>query len=656
LQPTGLELPNAGLNADLKPARNATDLPSLPGYEILGELGRGGMGVVYKAKQVHLKRLVALKMILAGAHATPQELARFRTEAEAIARLQHPNIVQIYDVGEHDGRPYFSFEYVDGSSLAQKLNGTPQPPRYAAQLVEILARAMHAAHQRGIIHRDLKPANILLTAEGDPKVTDFGLAKQVEGHAALTQSGVIVGTPSYMAPEQAGDKTQAIGPVTDVYALGAILYELLTGRPPFRAVTPLETVMQVLSEDLVAPTRLQRKIPRDLETICLKCLKKNGKHRYASAEDLAKDLGRFLHGEPIHARRPSVLTQAWYWVRRPERIRDAGIILIFLSLLQLSQGLVAILPIGDWPPYMTIRIWLPEYVVYAGMSALGIWVGYRTLSRKLWALRVGFGLGLLSGGCGIYHHEFISLFSFLFQQLPFLFSLPILVLYGNALFAYRVNRDVICPSPDNRTSLGRAVRTEPSVKEVFHEAGSLDRAGKWEKAAAVLGLILLTLTAAYSIGVRSRIINMPTRSKFSADSNAKPTVKIELHLAETAPAEGLTEVTYPGNFTKVYLHPAIELSNADIQSITVSKHYRDVPLLWAYCTPQGHAKMRELFSRNKRLAVLLDGKFVSVITIASWRSISTGSTDTSRFEFVLGKVSNEEADRIAAGIVGKPTK
>jgi serine/threonine protein kinase len=189
-------------------------------------------------------------------------------------------------------------EYVDGGSLAQKVNGTPQLPRYAAQLVETLARAVGAAHQRGIIHRDLKPANVLLTAGGDPKITDFGLAKLVEGGAGLTQSGVIVGTPSYMAPEQAKGKTKAIGPVTDVYGLGAILYELLTGRPPFRAVTPSETVQQVLSEQLVPPTRLQRKIPRDLETICLKCLEKNGTRRYASAEELAKDLRSFSRRRP----------------------------------------------------------------------------------------------------------------------------------------------------------------------------------------------------------------------------------------------------------------------------------------------------------------------------------------------------------------------
>ena len=205
----------------------AAKTPSVPGYEILGELGRGGMGVVYKARQAKLKRLVALKMILSGGHAGPEQLDRFRAEAEAVARLQHPNIVQIYEVGEQDGRPFFSLEFVDGGSLAQKLNGTPLPPREAAQLAETLARAMHAAHQQGIIHRDLKPANVAAdrTRRRTPKITDFGLAKQLDSEQGQTASGAIMGTPSYMAPEQALGQIKEIGPATDVYALGAILYE-----------------------------------------------------------------------------------------------------------------------------------------------------------------------------------------------------------------------------------------------------------------------------------------------------------------------------------------------------------------------------------------------------------------------------------------------
>ena len=224
----------------------------VPGYDILGELGRGGMGVVYKARQTNLDRLVALKMILSGGHAGEGELARFRTEAEAIARLQHPNIVQVYEVGEHDGKPFFSLEFCPGGSLDRQLNGTPLAPANAAKLVETLGRAMHAAHQARVIHRDLKPANVLLTADGTPKITDFGLAKKLDD-VGQTQSGAIMGTPSYMAPEQAGGKNHAMGPPADIYALGAILYDLLTGRPPFKAATPLDTILQVVSDEPVPP-------------------------------------------------------------------------------------------------------------------------------------------------------------------------------------------------------------------------------------------------------------------------------------------------------------------------------------------------------------------------------------------------------------------
>ncbi len=228
----------------------------VPGYEILGVLGRGGMGVVYQARQIRLDRLVALKMVLAGGHAGAADLARFRTEAEAVARLQHPNVVQIHEVGEHNGLPYFSLEFCAGGSLEEKLHGTPLPAREAARVVEMLARAMQAAHQQQIIHRDLKPANVLLAADGTPKITDFGLARKLD-QAGQTNTGSVMGTPSYMAPEQAGGRTQEIGPTTDIYALGAILYECLTGRPPFKAATPLDTVLQVLADPPVPPTQLQ---------------------------------------------------------------------------------------------------------------------------------------------------------------------------------------------------------------------------------------------------------------------------------------------------------------------------------------------------------------------------------------------------------------
>jgi WD40 repeat protein/tRNA A-37 threonylcarbamoyl transferase component Bud32 len=290
--------------------------PTVAGYEMLGELGRGGMGVVYKARQVKLNRLVALKMILAGGHASDADLLRFKSEAEAVARLQHANIVQIHEVGESEGRPFFSLEFVAGGSLAARLDGTPWPPRQAAQLVEALARAMHAAHQQGIIHRDLKPANVLLAEDGTPKITDFGLAKQMGTQHGQTQTGAVLGTPSYMAPEQAGGRHREVGPAADVYALGAILYELLTGRPPFRAATPLDTILQVVSEEPVPPRRLVPKLPHDLDTICLKCLEKAPAKRYGTAAELADDLDRWLTTRPIRARRIGPAGRVARWCRR----------------------------------------------------------------------------------------------------------------------------------------------------------------------------------------------------------------------------------------------------------------------------------------------------------------------------------------------------
>jgi serine/threonine-protein kinase len=290
--------------------------PTVPGYEIVGELGRGGMGVVYKARQQGLNRWVALKVILGGSHAGGERLARFHAEAQAVARLQHPNIVQIHDVGEHDGLPYFSLELVDGGSLEQKVHRRPQPPREAAYLAETLARAIHYAHQHGVVHRDLKPANVLLTQAGLPKITDFGLAKRLEIESSRTQTGVILGTPSYMAPEQARGEVHAIGPAADVYALGAVLYELLTGRPPFQGPTQAHTILQVTRDEPVPPSRWNPGVPRDLQTVCLKCLQKDPGRRYADAAALAEDLRRYLAGEPILARPVGAAGRAWRWCRR----------------------------------------------------------------------------------------------------------------------------------------------------------------------------------------------------------------------------------------------------------------------------------------------------------------------------------------------------
>jgi tRNA A-37 threonylcarbamoyl transferase component Bud32 len=292
---TGLYLP-PGLAFD----RAGEDQPhtlSFGPYQLLAQIGQGGMGIVYKARQAHLQRPVALKLVLAGAFAGEEALARFRVEAQAVARLQHPNVIQIFDYGEHQGQPYFSMEFLEGGSLARKLAGVPQAPAEAARMVQTLARAVHAAHRQRIVHRDLKPANVLLTADGTPKISDFGLAKLLDDEQSHTQSEAVLGTPSYMAPEQARGDTRAIGPLVDVYALGAILYELLSGRPPYRGANRAETLELVKSQELVPPSRHCPRIPRGLEAICLKSLEKSPARRYPSAEDLAEDLARWLRGE-----------------------------------------------------------------------------------------------------------------------------------------------------------------------------------------------------------------------------------------------------------------------------------------------------------------------------------------------------------------------
>lgn len=315
----------------------------VPGYDILGILGRGGEAVVYQARHQALGRIVALKRLRSIEHRDPEEINRFRREAETLARLHHPNIVQVYEVGVHEGQPFFSLEYVDGGSLANRLQGQPQDPAQAAGLVHVLACAIHAAHEAGVVHRDLKPGNVLLATcpvamptssssksglvtprrakrqrwgeiYGIPKISDFGLAKHFKTGAGFTQTGVVLGTPSYMAPEQA--QAQAITPACDLYALGAILYEMLTGRPPFVGAEPLHVLSQVVHDEPVPPRRLVPAVPRDLETICLKCLEKDPSRRYADASELAEDLYRFLNGEPIQARRVGPLERAWKWGRK----------------------------------------------------------------------------------------------------------------------------------------------------------------------------------------------------------------------------------------------------------------------------------------------------------------------------------------------------
>jgi len=332
----------------------ADGLPTLPGYEVLEEIGRGGMGVVYRAKQQALERVVALKVMLGGSRATAEHFDRFRAEALAVGRLRHPGIVQVHEVGEWkpaDGGaplPYFCLEYVEGGSLEKVIRHAPQLPHVAAELTEQLARAMDVAHREGLIHRDLKPANVLLSPTGvpgdslaayRPKIADFGLVKQIEVGAGHTQTGMILGTPSYMAPEQARGDTRAVGPLVDVYALGAILYELLTGRPPFHGATPLDTLRQVTDRDPVSPRHLQPTVPRDLETICLKCLEKEPRKRYHSAVSLADDLARYLAHKPIMARPVGPIERLVKWSRRNPAVAalsGALAVVIVGSLIGLS--------------------------------------------------------------------------------------------------------------------------------------------------------------------------------------------------------------------------------------------------------------------------------------------------------------------------------
>jgi WD40 repeat protein len=309
-------------------------------YELLEEIARGGMGVVYRARQISLQRQVALKMILAGQLASADEVARFRREAEMAANLDHPNIVPVYEVGEHNGQQFFSMKFIEGGSLATCRNdvGNHTALRCAAQLLATVARAVHHAHQRGVLHRDLKPANILLAAGGEPLVTDFGLAKQVQGSPSLTSSGAIVGTPSYMAPEQAAARKD-LTVAADVYSLGAILYELLTGRPPFRADTPLDTLLQVMDREPEPPRRLNPAIPPDLETICLKCLQKQPGKRYATAEALAEDLERWLKGEPIEARPVGEWERVLKWFRRHPAAAVLAVTVVIAAIALLGLGL-----------------------------------------------------------------------------------------------------------------------------------------------------------------------------------------------------------------------------------------------------------------------------------------------------------------------------
>ena len=346
-QPSPSAAASSRISSGRRDVPKAESFPPVAGYELLKELGRGGMGVVYKARHLKLNRIVALKMILSGGRAGRAEMARFNAEAQAVAQLQHPNIVQVFEFGESAGQPFFSLEFVEGGTLEDKAGYDPQPPIQAVRVVEQLAEAMDLAHRRGILHRDLKPANVLMEGASAapldqcvPKITDFGLAKRIEsGNSSQTRDGSVMGTPSYMPPEQAEGRIKELGPPADVYALGAILYHLITGRPPFRGSTVMDTLNQVINNEPVPPVQMQPGLPRDVQIICLKCLEKDPGKRYAAAGELAADLRRFLENKPILARATPAWERAWKWMRRhPTR---AG-------LIGVSAAAIAILTIGGY--------------------------------------------------------------------------------------------------------------------------------------------------------------------------------------------------------------------------------------------------------------------------------------------------------------------
>ena len=314
-----------------KPSDSET--PAIAGYSILEEIGRGGMGVVYKALQLRINRVVALKLVRGNEDVPPDDLIRFLVEGELLAKMQHPNIVQIYEVGKHtlpsgEIRPYMAMEYINGGTLKHQLSGRPHSAKSAARLLITLARAVHYAHQQGIIHRDLKPANVLMSADGTPKITDFGLAKQLRLISDLTDAGFVVGTPDYMAPEQARGKT--VGPASDIHALGMLLYELLTGKPPFVGDSDEEIMQLVVRLDPLPPSRIIAQVPRDLETICMKCLEKQPSKRYATAAALAEDLERFLAGQDVAARQLSRVEQVTRWIRRNQVATGLAAAVVFL--------------------------------------------------------------------------------------------------------------------------------------------------------------------------------------------------------------------------------------------------------------------------------------------------------------------------------------
>jgi serine/threonine-protein kinase len=384
----GSRLSQANAAEPTRPA-DAADHPSwtslplpyrLGDYELLEEIGRGGMGVVYRAVQISLSREVAVKMVLRGQLASPADLVRFRAEAEAAARLDHPGIVPVYEVGEIDGRPFFSMKYVAGRTLAQVLADGPMPPREAARLLCDVSRAIHYAHQQGVLHRDLKPSNILIEEHGRPHVTDFGLAKQAADAASLTKTGAVLGTPAYMAPEQAAGNRGQVGPASDVYSLGTILYHTLTGRPPFQAASPVDTLLLVLEQDPPPPRLLNPKADRDLEMIALHCLQKPPELRYPTAEALADDLQAYLNDESIAARSGRFAQVISRWFRETHHailLENWGLLWMWHSLVLFTVCLAT-----------NVMYWLgftqqSDRWYYAALWSAALW----TWAAVFWALR-----------------------------------------------------------------------------------------------------------------------------------------------------------------------------------------------------------------------------------------------------------------------------
>jgi serine/threonine-protein kinase len=364
--------------------RGELSLPARLGdYELLEELGRGGMGAVYRARQVSLGREVALKMILRGQLASPADRERFEAEARAAARLDHPGIVPVYEVGQTDGRPYFTMKFIRGTTLSQRLTEGPMPPREAAALLAAVARAVDFAHQRGVLHRDLKPSNILLDEEGRPHVTDFGLAKQVTDAASLTRTGTVLGTPAYMAPEQAAGARGQVGPHSDVYSLGVILYAMLTGRPPFQAASPVDTVLMVLEQDPVPPRLLNPKADRDLEMIALRCLQKPTDLRYPTADALARDLEAYLNNESISARSgrfSQVVASLMRETHNAQVLENWGLLWMWHSL-----ALIVVCFATNILYWYRDQLWFHEYI---RLHFFLLWTaGLGTWAAVFWALR-----------------------------------------------------------------------------------------------------------------------------------------------------------------------------------------------------------------------------------------------------------------------------